>query len=71
MSSPTQDKDQVLIIRMWQEPGHDDGAAADWRGRIDHLNSKARHHFVGLEALFATVRKLVANALADRPPEAG
>jgi hypothetical protein len=51
--------DEVLILRLWREPGCESSANGVWRGKIKHLGSGCSHHFVGLNSLFSLQSRLL------------
>ena len=71
MSGSSQHLDQVLIIRMWKEQSGGEGSSTPWRGRVDHLNTERRYHFVGLDSLFETMRELASSVLSTSSPKVG
>ncbi len=71
MSSSSPHLDQVFIVRMWTEQSGGEASFTPWRGRVDHLNTAHRCHFVGLDSLLETIRELASSALSDASPEVG
>ena len=54
-----QRSDEVLIVRMWREPGSENANDEAWRGRLKRVANGSSHHFVGLGALFSLLRRLL------------
>jgi hypothetical protein len=52
-------EDHVFIVRAWREVARSCEGGEEWRGRIDHLNSGRRAHFVGLAGLQETLVSLL------------
>jgi len=40
-----------FVIRVWQEPRELEGAGAEWRGRIEHVQSGERAYFRSLDKM--------------------
>ena len=51
-----EDRTAVFIVRIWCETGESPGAATEWRGSVEHVQTGARTFFRHLEDLLDVLR---------------
>ena len=55
----------AFVVKIWLEQREIAGAAPEWRGRIDHVQSESRRYFRDL----ASIVPLILAFIESEPPE--
>jgi hypothetical protein len=63
--APLEDNTHVFIVRIWLERREIEGAAAEWRGVIEHVLSGERHYVRDLDDISANIAPILEEMGVD------
>ena len=52
---PFKEKNHTFILRIWNEPREIEGAAPEWRGVLEHVDSGKRKYLNDLDQIIAFI----------------
>ncbi|HID87571.1 MAG TPA: hypothetical protein EYP55_09385 [Anaerolineae bacterium] len=53
-----------FFIRLWQEPRERGGEPPEWRGSIEHVQSRKKRYFKDVETVIAFIQEMTNNLRA-------
>ncbi|MFQ6057382.1 MAG: hypothetical protein ACE5MB_00680 [Anaerolineae bacterium] len=60
--SLSQEKYASFFIRFWQEPREKRGETPEWRGSIEHVQSRKKRYFRDIKTLIAFIQEVMGSA---------